>query len=81
MNREQITNHYLETRGCRIKRTYMKKSDAKAIARKMNIKTQSGRIRAYSCAYCDGYHVGHIRPSFEDRIESKRIEKVLKHAI
>jgi len=81
MNREDVTNHYLEVRGCKIKRTYLKKPDAKAAAKRMNLKTNNGRIRAYSCNYCDGYHIGHIRPSYADRVESKRIEKVLKHAV
>lgn len=81
MNREAVTNHYLEVRGCKIKRTYLKKQEAKAAAKRMNLKTDAGRLRAYSCNYCDGYHVGHIRPSYEDRKEAKRIEKVLEHAV
>ena len=47
----------------------------------MNHKTEKGRLRAYSCDYCENYHIGHIRPSYEDRKEMKRIEKVLKNAV
>lgn len=81
MNREQITNQYLELRGCKIKRGYTKKSDARVIAKRMNRKSEGGRLRAYSCNYCTQYHVGHIRPSYEDRKQNEHIENVLKNAI
>jgi len=81
MNREQVTNHYLELRGCKIKRTYMSKAEARKAAKRMNLVTERGRLRAYSCRYCEHYHIGHNRPSYEDRKESKRINQVLKNAV
>lgn len=81
MDKEKVTNQYLELRGCKIKRTYMSKGEAKKAAKRMNHVTERGRLRAYSCDYCENYHIGHIRPSYEDRKEMKRIEKVLKNAI
>ena len=81
MNRESVTNQYLEIRGCKIKRSYQSKPEAKKAAKRMNRVTEQGRIRAYSCDYCELYHIGHIRPSYEDRKEMKRIDKVLKNAI
>lgn len=59
----------------------MSKGEAKKAAKRMNHVTERGRLRAYSCDYCENYHIGHIRPSYEDRKEMKRIEKVLKNAI
>lgn len=81
MTTEEITRHYKEVRSCKFKRTYHKKTIAKAAARRMNLKTESGRIRAYPCSYCSNYHIGHIKPSYADKIEAERIEKVLKHAV
>lgn len=77
MNVKEVADQYLEIRGCKIKRTYMNKKQAKEAAKRMNLKTDKGRIRAYSCKFCEGYHIGHIRPTIQDRIETKRIEKVL----
>jgi hypothetical protein len=81
MNREEVTNHYLEVRGCKIKRTYINKKEAKAAAKRMTRQSERGRLRAYSCNYCPNYHVGHIRPSYEDRKENKRIDTFLKNAV
>ena len=81
MNREEVTNQYLEIRGCKIKRTYTSKPDAKAAAKRMNRQSDRGRLRAYSCKFCPNYHVGHIRPSYQDRKENQKIEQVLKNAI
>jgi hypothetical protein len=81
MERDEITNRYMEIRGCKIKRSYMSKANAKAIAKKMNRITEYGKLRAYSCKFCEAYHVGHIRPSYEDRKETKRIDNVLKRGI
>ena len=77
MNVKDIADQYVEIRGCKIKRTYLSKKEAKKAAQRMNLKTDRGRVRAYSCKFCEGYHIGHIRPSKQDKIESKRIEKVL----
>lgn len=81
MNREQVTQQYMEIRGCKIKRSYQDRSTAKTVAKKMNRQTSGGRIRAYSCNFCDNYHVGHIRPSYEDRKQNEHIAKVLKNAV
>ena len=81
MNRETATNTYLELRGCKNKRVYMSKAEAKKAAKKMNHVTEHGRLRAYSCTYCDHYHIGHIRLSYEDRKELKRIDGILKNAV
>lgn len=78
MTTQDIADRYFEVRGCKIKRVYIDKKEAKKVAVKMNRKTTTGRLRAYSCDYCNGYHVGHIRPSLQDKIEAKRIDKVLK---
>lgn len=77
MDVKEIADRYLEVRGCKIKRTYLNRKEAKKVATEMNRKTNSGRLRAYSCNYCENYHVGHIRPSHADKVEAKRIEKVL----
>lgn len=81
MNREDITNQYLELRGCKIKRTYLTKSEAKAAAKMMSRHSDRGRLRAYSCKYCPDYHIGHNKPSHQDRLENQRIERVLKNAV
>lgn len=80
MDKDEITNRYMELRGCKTKRSYVNKKQAKAAAKRMNYKTDGGRIRAYSCKFCELYHIGHIRPSYEDRKENERIESILKNA-
>lgn len=81
MDREEVTNQYLEIRGCKIKRTYSSRKDAKQSAKIMNRNSINGRLRAYSCKYCGNYHIGHIRLSREDKLKDKRINKILKNAI
>lgn len=81
MDRDKLTRHYLEVRGCKSKRTYMNRKDAKEVAKVMNRKNGEGRIRVYCCEFCGHYHIGHIRPSYQDRMETKRIANVLRNAI
>lgn len=80
MDKDAVTRHYFEVRGCKIKRTYTKRKDAKEVARVMNRLNDSGRVRVYSCEFCNNYHVGHIWPSYEDRKENERIDSILKNA-
>lgn len=81
MNREEVTNRYLEIRGCKIKRTYMDKKKAKEVAKKMSRGSSEGRLRAYSCHYCEGYHVGHIRIPSPERKQEQRNLEMLKNSI
>ena len=53
---------------------YLSKKKAKQVATEMTRKSDRGRLRAYSCSFCEGYHVGHIRPNYEDRKEAERID-------
>lgn len=80
-----VTNaakEYFKTRGCRIKRTYSSRSEAKVAAKRMNrIANDGGRIRAYSCVYCELYHIGHIKLSNDDKRQEDRIRMMLKNSI
>ena len=61
-----------EIRGCKIKRYYTNRTKARKVAKQMNMRNKGGRIRAYKCFYCPGYHIGHISPSKRDVIEQQR---------
>lgn len=80
MDKDAVTRHYFEVRGCKIKRTYASRKDAKEVARVMNRSSDSGRVRVYSCEFCNNYHIGHMRVSYEDRKENERIAGILKNA-
>ena len=81
MNREEVTEQYFDLRSCKNKRTYLKKSEAKAAARIMKHKSDRGRLRAYSCRYCPHYHIGHNRLAYEDRVKHEQYQNILKNAI
>ena len=81
MNREQITNQYLEIRGCKIKRSYTDKKKAKEVAKRMSRQSNDGRLRAYSCRYCECYHVGHIRIPTPERKQEQRNLEMLKNSM
>jgi len=80
MDKDAVTRHYFEVRGCKIKRTYTKRKEAKEAARTMNRINDSGRVRVYSCEFCGHYHIGHMRIPYEDRKENERIANILKNA-
>lgn len=62
MTTREIADKYIEIRGCRNKRSYKTRKDAKAVAKLMNRRPETvGYIRAYTCQFCDNYHIGHIK--------------------
>lgn len=80
MTPKEVTDRYLEIRGCKIKRSYRNRAQAKAVAKEMNRKSETGRLRAYSCHYCNSYHVGHVRIPKKEQIQERRNLKLLKNA-
>lgn len=59
---QKATNErYLMTRSCKIKQFYLTRAEAKRAARLSTKKFRNGRISAYKCEYCRGFHTGHDR--------------------
>lgn len=54
-----VLESYRRTRACKIKVSFLTRTDAKKNAKKMTRKSETGRVRAYKCRYCDYYHIGH----------------------
>ena len=58
----------LRVRACGPKRYYVNRKIAKRAAAKIRVKdvySEKGRITAYRCTACDGYHIGHNTRGYE----------------
>jgi len=56
---KEITETYYKSRGCLQKRRWVLRSEAKKEAKRASLRYKSGRISAYRCYYCSGFHIGH----------------------
>lgn len=58
-SQKELLGIYLESRSCRIKATFASRAAAKKEAARLTKVKRNGRISAYKCKYCAGYHTGH----------------------
>lgn len=80
MTTDSLVQEYYKTRGCKIKKMFTTRKQARKIAKIANTRYEK-RVRAYKCLYGEHYHIGHPRPPYKEKQAEYKARQMLKNSI